>query len=157
MPSLPEWPCGRYRQGYPAAGSAAPESRLHAAWPGQGETGAVAAWRGDSGDADRLLGIEGTILRIAPFRIDRWGQRYLSRGAIEVDFATFAPTRYRIVAVHNFRVEDRNPDLDECPAAVFLALKVDGHWEEAEDHPVECRSVALLGHLDVPERRIAPP
>lgn len=157
MPSLPEGPRGRYRQGYPAAGGTAPESRLHAARQVQGDARSVAAWRGDSVDADRLLDIEGTILRIAPFRIDRWGQRYLSRGAIEVDFATFAPTRYRIVAVHNFRVEDRNPDLDECPAAVFLARKVDGRWEQAEDHPVECRSIALLGHLDVPERRIAPP
>ena len=111
----------------------------------------------EAGDRGRLLRVDATRLYVAPFRIDRWGQRYVSHGEIEVDLATLAPTLYRIVAVHNFRIEDRNPNLDECPAAIFLARQVEGRWEEAEDHPVECRSVAVLGQLDVAARRALPP
>jgi len=143
--------------GYPGAGDRAPANRLHAALPGLRGGTPVQVSSADASNAERLLRIDGTTLHIAPFRIDRWGQRYVSHGGIEVDLATLAQTLYRIVAVHNFRVEDRNPDLDECAAGVFLARQVEGRWEEAEDHPVECRSVAVLGHLDVAARRTLPP
>ena len=40
-----------------------------------------------------------------------------------------------------FHVEDRNPRLDECVAAVFLAAwREDGRWEEPERFPMECAS-----------------
>ncbi len=144
-------------QGYPAAGDPAPAGRLHAALPGLRGAAPVQVWSGGASDAERLFRIDGATLHIAPFRIDRWGQRYISHGQIRVDLAALTSSLYRIVAVHDFRVEDRNPDLDECPAGVFLARQCEGRWEEAEDHPVECRSVAVLGHLDVAARRIAPP
>ncbi len=157
MPSaLTTPPAGSY-PGYPAAGHSAPASRLHAAPPDRYGDEPLRLDNVRSGEGARLLRIDATTLRIAPFRIDRWGQRYLSLGEIAIELATLASSVYRIVAVHDFRVEDRNPDLEECRAAVFLAREVEGRWEEAEDHPVECRTVVVLGRLDVAVRRITPP
>ncbi|MEO8923030.1 MAG: hypothetical protein ABI330_09445 [Caldimonas sp.] len=142
--------------GYPGAGDGASMSRLYAAAYDfrEGEMLHLDVVR--SAERGALLSVAGSRLRIAPFRIDRWGQRYLSRGPIEIDAEALAPTLYRIIAVHDFRVEDRNPDLDECCAAVFLARRIAGRWEEAEDHPIECRSLAVLGQFDAAARRIAP-
>jgi hypothetical protein len=81
----------------------------------------------------------------------------MSRGTIEIDIDALTPTLYRILVVHDFRIEDRNPDLNECRAAIFLANQVEGRWDEAEDHPVECRTVAVLGQLDAAARLVAPP
>jgi hypothetical protein len=143
-------------KGYPGAGDGAPTSRLYAAAQELRDGRMLHLDAGRSAERGGLLGVAGSRLRIAPFRVDRWGQHYLSRGTIEIDIDALVPTLHRIVAVHDFRVEDRNPDLDECRAAVFLARQIEGRWEEAEDHPVECRSLAVLGHFDAVARRIAP-
>jgi hypothetical protein len=67
-----------------------------------------------------------------------------------------APGRYRVLAVHNFHVEDRNDRLDEAVAGLFLAAwRSDGAWEEPERFPVECRNLQVLAVVDVPVR-IAP-
>ncbi len=154
MPAAPTLP--RYL--YPGlAGGAAAVHRLYA--PRPAATGVAPRWFGHAADRGDLswLHLEDGTLRVAPFQIERWGQRFASPAEIAIALSTLGATRYRIVAVHNFRVEDRNPDLDTCPAAIFLAQQVDGRWEEAEDHPVECRSVAVLGHLEVAARRIILP
>jgi hypothetical protein len=55
-----------------------------------------------------------------------------------------------VVAVQNFHVEDRNPDLRECVGGVFLAgLRSDGTWEEPESFPVECRALEVLATVEV--------
>jgi hypothetical protein len=95
--------------------------------------------------------LEGTTLIVAPFAIPLHRQRYLSPAEIRIDLGTVAPGRYRVLAVHNFHVEDRNPCLDECVAGVFLAARrEDGEWEEPERFPVECRALGALAELDVP-------
>lgn len=57
---------------------------------------------------------------------------------------------YRVLAVQNFWAEDCNPDLSEALAGVFLARRrADDAWEEPENWPVECRTLATLGYIDV--------
>lgn len=94
--------------------------------------------------------LEGSVLEVAPFRLSLARQSYLSPRPIRIDLAGVEPGSYRIVAVHNFHVEDRNPRLDECVAGVFLAARLDGGgWEEPERFPVECRALAVLGEVEV--------
>ena len=87
-----------------------------------------------------------------PFRLRCHRQSYISDAEITIDLSAVVAGRYRIFAVHNFHVEDRNPQLDECVAGVFLAARRDdGRWEEPERFPVECRSIAVLGGLVIAE------
>ncbi len=91
------------------------------------------------------------VLIVPPFRLPHLRQHYVSAAEIRIDLASVAPGRYRVLVVHNFHVEDRNPRLDECVAAVFLAAwREDGRWEEPERFPMECRALAVLGELVVP-------
>ena len=94
--------------------------------------------------------LEGTVLAVPPFRLPLGRQAYLSREPIRIDLAQVAPGSYRVVAVHNFHVEDRNPRLDECVAGIFLAARLGDGWEEPERFPVECRALAVLGEVEVP-------
>jgi hypothetical protein len=102
-------------------------------------------------------------LLVPPFRIDFLGQGFIHWEAIRIELASLAPDRYRIMVVQNFWIEDPNPDLDQCLAGIFLARRRrDGAWEVAENWPVECRSIACLGELDlsapgVPRLSITPP
>jgi hypothetical protein len=92
-----------------------------------------------------------SILTIEPFRLRRNGQIYVLPATIRVDLAALRPGRYRVLAVHNFHVEDDNPDLDSCVAGVYLAARSgNGRWEEPERFPVECRTLEVLGEIDVP-------
>lgn len=94
--------------------------------------------------------LEKATLVIPPFRLRRLGQCYVQQQALRIDLASLEPDRYRIVVVQNFWVEDTNPDLDECLAGIFLARRRrDGDWEAAENWPVECRSIACIGLLDL--------
>jgi hypothetical protein len=105
-----------------------------------------------------LVGAEPALeLTIAPFAIRKWGQLYVNPETLRIRLERLPATLLRIMAIHNFRMEDHNPRLDECMAAVFLARRVGTRWEEAEDHPIECRGIEVLGYLDVAARRITPP
>jgi hypothetical protein len=100
--------------------------------------------------APPLCRLVGWQLRIAPFRIVRHALTYLSATEHEIDLRAVAPARYRVLAVHNFHVEDRHPDLAVCIAGVFLAaLRSDATWEDPERFPVECRALALLCAIEV--------
>ncbi|MBL0285359.1 MAG: hypothetical protein IPQ01_16570 [Zoogloea sp.] len=99
-----------------------------------------------------LCRLDGAELVVAPFRINRFRQAYLNPDEIRIELAAIAPGHYRVMAVHNFHVEDCNPCLDECVAGLFLAAQLDdGSWEEPERFPVECRAVAVLATLRVPD------
>ena len=75
--------------------------------------------------------IEGLQLVVAPFRVLRRRQAYLSRSEIRIDLAAILPGTYRVLAVHNFHVEDCNPCLDECLAVAGLsALELAGAIEQ---------------------------
>lgn len=90
------------------------------------------------------------VLTVPPFRLARHGLQYVGAAEVRIDLSQLAPGRYRVLAVHNFHVEDRNPCLNECVAAVFLAARrSDGEWEQPERFPMECRALAVLGVLDV--------
>jgi hypothetical protein len=139
------------------AGGETAADRLYGCAPWHRPMTPPLVWSGMPPEPQRFLSVAGATLRIAPFLICKWDQRYVSPEALCIDLERLPPALYRIVAVHNFRMEDRNPDLDECLAGIFLARRVDCRWEEAEDHPVECRSIEVLGHLDTVLRRIESP
>lgn len=95
--------------------------------------------------------LEGSELVVAPFRIAGPRQSYIHASESRIELAAIAPGRYRVIAVHNFHVEDCNPRLDECVAGLFLAAqREDGGWEEPERFPVECRAIAVLATLHLP-------
>lgn len=84
------------------------------------------------------------------FRIDRLNRRYVQPSELRVDLSGLEPDLYRVLAVQNFWTEDRNPDLSEVLAGVFLARRrADGIWEEPENWPVECRALGTLGYVDI--------
>jgi len=92
---------------------------------------------------------EEAVLVVPPFRIARFGQRFIQPGELRIEVGSLAPDVYRILAVQNFWIEDDNPDLGECLAAVFLARRrANGRWEAPETWPIECRTLAELGRLD---------
>jgi hypothetical protein len=96
------------------------------------------------------LVLDGTVLVVPPFRIDRLAQRFLQRSELRIDLTGLVPDVYRVLAVQNFWIEDTNPDLSEGLAAVFLARRrVNDAWEEPENWPVECRTLATLGYVDI--------
>jgi len=95
--------------------------------------------------------LRGRTLLVPPFRITRHRSTYISATEFEIDLANVAPGRYRVLAVHNFHVEDCNPRLDECVAGLFFAARrADGNWEEPERFPIECRTLQVLAVIDVP-------
>ncbi len=90
-------------------------------------------------------------LLIPPFRIDRHTQSYHQPSELRIDLAGLEPDVYRVIAVQNFWLEDHDPDLSQALAGVFLARRrADGAWEEPENWPIECRSLAVLGQVAVP-------
>jgi hypothetical protein len=94
--------------------------------------------------------LRGRTLVVPPFRVDKFGLSFASRAELSIDLEAVRPGHYRVLAVQNFHIEDTNPALGECVAGVFLAARrSDGKWEEPEAFPVECRSLALLGHVEV--------
>jgi hypothetical protein len=102
------------------------------------------------------LRLSGTLLEVPPFRLELLGQVFVNDVQLEIDLSLVDEGVYRILVVHNFHVEDRNPNLDECIGGVFLARRRrDGSWEEPERFPVECRALALLGVIEVADGSIA--
>lgn len=100
-----------------------------------------------SSPAPQLVG--GTLL-IPPFRVQYRAQSFIQWTELRIDLATLEADLYRILVVQNFWIEDPNPDLEQCLAGIFLARqRRDGDWETPENWPLECRSVALIGHLDL--------
>jgi hypothetical protein len=108
-----------------------------------------------------VLRLQASQLVIPPFRIARPGRQYRQPSELRIDLSGLEPDLYRVLAVQNFWIEDRNPALSEALAGVFLARRrADGAWEEPENWPVECRTLALLGTVDLrdPARPLlAPP
>jgi hypothetical protein len=95
----------------------------------------------------RLLG---WTLVVPPFRLERHGLAYVSPAELEIDLEPVRPGAYRVLAVQSFHVEDTSPDLERCAAGVFLARRRSGgRWEEPEAFPVECRTLGVLGYLEV--------
>jgi len=96
------------------------------------------------------LQIRDGALIVPPFRIEKYNQSFINPAELTIDLRTVKPGRYRVIAVHNFQVEDQNPKLNECLGGVFLASqRADGEWEEPEAFPVECRTLKVLRLLEV--------
>ena len=104
-----------------------------------------------------LLSVTPSGLHIPPFEIRKWGQVFISPETVVIDLERLPPAIYKIIVIHNFRVEDCNPRLNECLAGIFLARQIGRCWEEAEDHPIECRSIEVLGYVDTITRQLTPP
>lgn len=105
------------------------------------------------------LRLEGTQLVVPPFRIECFKQRFVQDREQRIDLTVLAPDIYRVLAVQNFWIEDHNPELRDCVAAVFLARRrADGQWEEPENWPIECRTLAHLGYVETrrPDRMVLP-
>lgn len=94
--------------------------------------------------------LENAQLVVPPFLLRFLGQDFILWSELRIDLAALPPDEYRVLVVQDFWSEDANPDLGQCLAAVFLARRrLDGDWEAPENWPLECRSVALIGHLDL--------
>ena len=94
--------------------------------------------------------IEKSRLIVPPFKIEKYGQIYINPVELIIKLRNLRPGPYRVIAVHNFHVEDSNPNLKECLGGIFLAAKLaDEKWEEPEKFPVECRSLQTLGYIHV--------
>ncbi len=96
----------------------------------------------------KLLSIDNSTLIIPPFKIARHKLIYINPLPLKIDINILPVVVSRIVIVHNFQVEDCNPDLHECLAGIFFAGQVNGQWEQPEDYPVECRTIEIIGVLD---------
>ncbi|MEN6375142.1 MAG: hypothetical protein ABFD75_10240 [Smithella sp.] len=105
----------------------------------------------------KLLRIDNSILIIPPFKIARHKLTYVNPFPLKIDINVLAAAVSRIVVVHNFQVEDCNANLKECLAGIFFAGLVNGQWEQPEDHPVECRTIEIIGVLDKRAGSIYPP
>jgi hypothetical protein len=95
------------------------------------------------------LRTSGKRLIVPPFRITQHGLTYESPTELRIDLSRLRPARYRVLAVQNFHVEDCNPQLDECMAGVFLAARTADGWEDPEAFPVECRTLEVLGEVEI--------
>jgi hypothetical protein len=91
---------------------------------------------------------------IPPFCIDKFGLMYINPEELSIPLALLSPGYYAVVAVHNFQVEDRNPNLSECLAGVFFSRLDAGLWEEPEEFPVECRAIETLGYVDTRKKQV---
>jgi len=95
-----------------------------------------------------LLWIDNSILIIPPFRMAKHELIYINPRSLKIDIKKLPAKVCRIVVVHNFQVEDCNSNLQECLAGIFFAGLVNGQWEQPENHPVECRTIEIIGCLD---------
>jgi hypothetical protein len=84
-----------------------------------------------------------------PFKIAKFNQFYVSPHELIVDLKKIEPGVYRIIVVHNFQIEDCNPNLCECTAGIFLSSQYEGRWIEPEDLPTECRTIEPLAYIDI--------
>jgi hypothetical protein len=95
------------------------------------------------------LKIQSHKLIVPKFRIKK-KQIFINHNILSIDLQKIKPGRYRVVAIQNFQIEDRNPNLDECLSGVFLGARLsEDKWEEPENFPVECRQLEILGYLSV--------
>jgi hypothetical protein len=91
---------------------------------------------------------------IPPFYIVKYGLKYINPEELAIDLDELQPGSYTVLAVHNFQVEDRNPNLDECLAGVFFARQDAGEIVNPEEFPVECRMIEILGYLDTRKKQV---
>ncbi len=91
-------------------------------------------------------------LIIPPFCIIKYNLKYINPDELSINLDLLKPDFYRIIAVHNFHVEDCNPNLDECLAGVFFARHTAEGQEEPEEYPLECRTIKVLGYIDTQKR-----
>jgi hypothetical protein len=96
----------------------------------------------------RWLKVRNSTLFIPPFKIEKYGQIYINPLELAIDLRKIRAGFYSIIVVHNFQVEDRNPNLRECLAGIYLARHVGGKREEPENYPIECREIETVAGLD---------
>lgn len=95
-----------------------------------------------------LLRVDNSVLIVPPFKIAKHKLIYVNPRPLKIDINILPAAVSRIIVVHNFQVEDCNSNLQECLAGIFFAGFVNGQWAEPEDHPVECRTIEIIGCLD---------
>ena len=101
-----------------------------------------------------IITFQNPVLSIKPFIINKWQVAFINPEIININTSKIAPGLYRIMAIQNFQVEDCNPDLNECLAGVFLSRKLANRWEQAEDHPRECRTIDCMAMIDTKKSRV---
>jgi hypothetical protein len=95
----------------------------------------------------KFLKIKKGDLIVLPFRIKIFGQMYINSKELPIDLSKIKSGIYQIIVVHNFQVEDTNPNLKECLAGIYLSKQVGGEWEKPENRTIECRSIEILALL----------
>lgn len=107
-------------------------------------------------DLFQRLSMQGTTLILPTFSIEKFNQRFVSRGCIQIETVRLPSALFRMTIIHHFQLEDTHPDLDQCTAGLFLSPCITGRFAQAEDLQTECRSLFHLGFLDTIHQRIAP-
>lgn len=105
-------------------------------------------------ESNKSLTIENFVLAVPPFQIEKNSQLFINPQKLLIDLKKLRVGIYRVIAVHNFQIEDCNPRLQECLAGIFLAGQLNGNWEEPENSPIECRTIEILGYVDTEKGKI---
>jgi hypothetical protein len=152
MSETTDWTVSGYLYAHPVG-----RQRLYGSqYPTAKDVQAIAEYTPESVSNIPLSMHEGKLL-IPPFKIRQWGQYHINPQLLRIDIRSLTADRYRIIVAHNFQVDDRNPVLHECLAGIFLSRKIGHRWQQAEDWPYECRTIALLGTLDSGTGRVIAP
>lgn len=101
-----------------------------------------------SQELGRRLKVHNGLLYVPPFKIEKYGHIFISPQELAIDLRKINAGFYSIIVVHNFQAEDRNPNLRECLAGIYLARHVGGKREEPENYPIECREIETVAGLD---------
>ena len=99
-------------------------------------------------ESGNRIAIRGNQLIIEPFCVSKYNLRYINPVELSIDIDFIEPGIYTIIVVHNFNVEDNNPNLSECLAGIYLARQNTDSREQPENFPLECRAIKVLGTID---------
>ena len=103
-----------------------------------------------SGDEGSPCLLHKTSVAVLSFVMVRGNRRYVHDGPTFIDLDVLPRGAYRLVAVQDFAVEYRNPDLfARAATVVVVAVRADGSSAPTTSFPLESRSLGSVGVLVV--------
>ena len=92
--------------------------------------------------------IKNSHLFVPVFSIFKYGLKYINSSELIINLDNINQGIYKIMAVHNFQVEDCNPNINECIMGILLSPYRDGKFAPPEEYPIECRKITDLGYVN---------